>query len=90
MFSEGRQETRDLPRPDKAHQVIKEKLVIHIDNAIKGNRHRNIRDVINEFNVSIDSATNWFHDQPTSFFVGGIRYLPKQWEAYLNAMGDFF
>ncbi|GFX10001.1 uncharacterized protein TNCV_4101401 [Trichonephila clavipes] len=36
------------------------------------------------------AVLNWFHDQPTSFFAHGIRTLPKQWDACLNAMGDFF
>ena len=36
------------------------------------------------------AVLNWFHDQPTSFFADGIRNLPKQWDACLNAMGDFF
>ncbi|GFY00514.1 hypothetical protein TNCV_2139111 [Trichonephila clavipes] len=78
MFSDSRQETRDLTRPDQAHKVVTEKLIMHIDTAIKGNRHRNIHDVANEFNVSIGSVLKRLHDKPTSFFVGGIRNLPKK------------
>ncbi|GFU63883.1 hypothetical protein TNCV_2313891 [Trichonephila clavipes] len=51
-------EVRDLPSPGRAHKVVTEKLIMHIDTAIKGNRHRNIRDVANECNVSIYSVLN--------------------------------
>lgn len=48
MFSDGRQETTDSPRPGQAHKVVTEKLITDIDTAIKGNRRRNIRDVASE------------------------------------------
>ncbi|GFT58371.1 hypothetical protein TNCV_2118741 [Trichonephila clavipes] len=102
MFSDGQQETGDLPWSGKAHKerclskvvtVVKDvtvKMIIDLDTTIKENRHRNVRDVANEFGVSISSILNWFHDQATSFLADGIRNLPQQWEARLNAMGDFF
>ncbi|GFT41854.1 hypothetical protein TNCV_1667131 [Trichonephila clavipes] len=58
MFSDCRQETRDLPWPGQAHKVVTEKLIMHIDTAIKGNRHRYIRDVTHEFNVPIGYVRN--------------------------------
>ncbi|GFX47036.1 hypothetical protein TNCV_316591 [Trichonephila clavipes] len=30
------------------------------------------------------AVLHWFHDQPTSFFVDGIRNLPQQRDACLN------
>ncbi|GFX74180.1 hypothetical protein TNCV_2912131 [Trichonephila clavipes] len=77
MFSDGRQQTRNLPRPGQTHKVVKEKLIMHIDTEIERNRHRNIRDVTNESNVSIGSVLNWFHYQQSLFFADGIRNLPK-------------
>ncbi|GFV51149.1 hypothetical protein TNCV_4744261 [Trichonephila clavipes] len=54
MFHDDRQETRDLPQP----RVGAEKLITNNDTAIKKNRRRNIRDVTNEFNVSIGTVHN--------------------------------
>ncbi|GFY67057.1 hypothetical protein TNIN_232481 [Trichonephila inaurata madagascariensis] len=63
MFNDGRQETRDLTRPGQAHKVVTEKLILHIDTVIKGNRHRNIHDIANEFNVSIGFVLNWLRGE---------------------------
>ncbi|GFX16080.1 hypothetical protein TNCV_4703381 [Trichonephila clavipes] len=53
MFSDGRQEARYLPLPGQGHKVMTEKLITNIDTIIKGNRRRNVRDVVDEFNFSI-------------------------------------
>ncbi|XP_035213775.1 synaptotagmin-15-like [Stegodyphus dumicola] len=58
MFSEGSQETTDLPPPGQAQKVVTDKLITDIDTALKENRRRNIRDVANELNVSIDTVHN--------------------------------
>ncbi|GFX85137.1 hypothetical protein TNCV_1646841 [Trichonephila clavipes] len=89
MFSDGRQETRDLLRPSQALLVVTKKLILHIDTAIKENLHRNIHDVANGFIVSISSVLNWFHNQPASLFAERIHNLPKQLEACRNVMSDF-
>lgn len=51
--------------------------------ALKGQRFHTDADVMNAVNT-------WFSEQPQSFFADGIRRLPKQWDACLNAYGDFF
>lgn len=51
--------------------------------ALKGQRFNSDADVKT-------AVTTWFREQPRTFFSDGIRRLPKQWDACLNAYGDFF
>lgn len=51
--------------------------------ALKGQRFNSDADVKT-------AVTTWFSEQPRTFFSDGIRRLPKQWDACLNAYGDFF
>lgn len=54
-FREGRTETSDLPRPGQAHKVVTESLTETIDTAVRADRRRSIRDLADDFNVSIGS-----------------------------------
>lgn len=58
MFSDGLQETTDLPWTIEARKVVTENLIMDIDTVIKGNRHRNIRDFAIELNFSIGTVHN--------------------------------
>ena len=51
--------------------------------ALKGQRFNSDADVKTV-------VTTWFSEQPRTFFSDGIRRLPKQWDACLNAYEDFF
>lgn len=52
---------------------MKANLITDIDDTIKENWRRNIREVVTELNVSIGTIHNILHDQPTLFFADGIR-----------------
>ena len=51
--------------------------------ALKGHRFNSDTEVVT-------AVTDWFSEQPNFFFADGILHLPKQWDACLNAKGDFF
>ncbi|GFU42726.1 hypothetical protein TNCV_3139251 [Trichonephila clavipes] len=58
MFGDGRHKIRDLPRSSKALKVVTEKLIMDINNAMKGNLCQNIHDIANEIYVFIGTIHN--------------------------------
>ncbi|GFS45341.1 hypothetical protein TNIN_79251 [Trichonephila inaurata madagascariensis] len=62
MLSNGRKKTKDLPRHGHAYKVVTEKLIMGIDTSIKGNRHRNIRDIPNAFKHFTHTLIDSFND----------------------------
>ncbi|KFM78840.1 hypothetical protein X975_25754, partial [Stegodyphus mimosarum] len=58
MFTEGRQETMDLPQPNQEQKVVADKLITNTDMPIKANQHLNIRGIANELHISNGNVHN--------------------------------
>ena len=56
MFQEGRELTKDLPRPGQAHIVASEDAIAKIDAAIRVDRRRSLRSLAEEFAVSLGTV----------------------------------